>query len=51
METITLNIHDGIYTCDIGITVDEWVDILKNPDVTRPRALQSLRSMTSRLQV
>ena len=42
METITLNIHDGIYTCDIGITVDEWVDILKNPDVTSQNARDML---------
>ena len=42
MENITLNIHDGIYTCDIGISVEEWVEILKNPDVTSQNARDML---------
>jgi len=37
-----LNEYNGVYTCDIGITVDKWKELLQDPNIMKQGGLDML---------
>lgn len=43
MNEIQVRIEDGLYTCDTGITVDMWKEMLHDPQIGTPERLDMLK--------